>query len=158
MPAPSPRLVLSIAGVLLVLAVGAGMMMAFIRRPSDETLCESFAALKNAGDEELAAQLLSPKPPLPEQPISPAEAERLSAEYLLHQPLKVLAVEALSGTGNAGSQFVLLVDGSVASERLMVQTPTGVEAQQKTLYNPDIIVEVRDGKLVGVRTTLRGVH
>jgi hypothetical protein len=111
-------------------------------------LCKHFATLKNA-DDPAAATLLGPEPVVPPGPVDAGEADRLQAEFFLRQPLEVVRVEPARGR-----RFVLWTRGNVAAPRLEVRTATGIDRVQRTMTNPDIIVEVRDGRVVGVAATL----
>jgi hypothetical protein len=117
-------------------------------------LVQEFARLKNAGD-PAADLLLAPAPQVPEMPISQEEAGRLDAEFILRDRYQVAEVRPLKAASpTPASRFVLVLKGSVASQRLQVQTPTGVDRVQRTMHNPDVIVEVRDGAIHGVRAKL----
>jgi hypothetical protein len=113
-------------------------------------LCRQFMELKNAGDPR-AHGLLGPLPAVPEGPVPASEADRLDAEFMLHQPFRVREVAREAA---APAHFVLVVDGSLASERLVVRTPTGTETRQRAMWSPDLVVEVRDGKIHGIRPAL----
>jgi hypothetical protein len=109
--------------------------------------------LKNAGDPQ-ADGLLLPAPAVPETAVASAEADRLDAEIMLRQPFHVREVCRDAAAPAAAGRFVLVVDGSVASQRLAVQTPAGTETRQRTMWSPDLVVDVRDGKIHGVRPQL----
>jgi hypothetical protein len=119
----------------------------------EKLLCEEFSNLKNAGDQR-ANHLLGPPPAVPDRAVSRDEADRLDAEFILRQPLRVAEVRPLppgKGTFEA-PRFVLVAKGSVTSERFLVEG--SAQPSQRMLFNPDIIVEVRDGRLHGVRAQL----
>jgi hypothetical protein len=115
-------------------------------------VCRRFMDLKNAGDAQ-ADGLLGPPPTVPAAAVVPAEADRIDAELMLRQPLHIREVGRDAAAPAAG-RFVLVVDGAVASERVVVETPTGPETRQRAMWSPDLVVEVRDGKLHGVRPQL----
>ncbi len=85
----------------------------------------------------------------PEQPLSPDEAERLQTTCFLHQSLRILSIRPI-----ASNRFVLVAKGQVLAPRLQVRTPTGVDRSQRTMIDPDLTVEVRDGKIHGVRAEM----
>lgn len=117
-------------------------------------LCRRFAALKNAGS-PAADDLLGPAPAVPHEPVSPQEAERLDAEFALRRPFQVLDVRpALGRDAGEASRFVLVLHGWVSSEDFQVKTPNGVEAHNRHLMHPDVLVEVRDGRIYGVLARL----
>jgi hypothetical protein len=117
----------------------------------EEQVCRRFMALKNAGDPQAEA-LLAPRPRVPDTAVSEAEADRLDADIMLHQDYRIRDLVPLGG--GLLSRFVLVVEGSVTSERILVRTPTGTDANQRSMWSPDLIVEVRDGKIHGVRARL----
>src|SRR5262249_42948225 len=119
-----------------------------------ELVCQRFAKLRNAGDPE-AEKMLGPGPEVPERPVTPAEAELLDAQAVLHQPCKIRAVKPLAEKGPDGvPHFDLLLSGSAAGLKLTTQTATGTDTGQRLLREPALTVEVRDGKLHAVRVGL----
>jgi hypothetical protein len=116
-------------------------------------LCRRFMDLKNAGDPQ-ADGLLGPPPAVPADAVAPAEADRLEAELMLRQPLHIREVGRDAADPAAAGRFVLVVDGAVTSDRVLVATPTGPESRQRAMWSPDLVVEVRDGKIYGVRPQL----
>jgi hypothetical protein len=121
----------------------------------EELLCQEFINLKNAGDPR-ADHLLGPPPVIPGRAVSRREADRLDAEFILRQPFRVTEVRPLPARGRgqetASPRFVLVAKGSITSERFLVEG--SAQPSQRMLFNPDIIVEVRDGRLHGVRAQL----
>jgi hypothetical protein len=118
----------------------------------EERLCWEFARLKNAGDRQ-ADRLLGPPPVVPDRAVSRPEADRLDAEFILRQPFRITKVRRLPERGAGGAPRLKLVGkGSVRSERFLVEGDA--QPSQRMLFNPDLIVEVRDGKLYGVRAQL----
>ena len=115
----------------------------------DERLCNQFLERKNAGD-PAAADLLGPAPVVPATPISPEEADRLQTEFFLRQDLQVVGV----GRDKAHGKPVLYTKGNVSAPTLNVRTGAGVETAQRTMANPDLVVEVRDGRIYGVAAHL----
>jgi hypothetical protein len=111
-------------------------------------LCQEFAQLKNANSPR-ANELLEDAPPVPTEPVSEAEAERLDAVYALHRDYRVVKVKPLEG-----NRFLLVVEGAFETEKLQVRTESGVALSQRALFSPGITVEVRDGKIRGVKVGL----
>ena len=101
--------------------------------------------LKNKGD-PAAAALLGPPTAAPNGPVSQEEADRLDTEYFLRQDIHFTGVGRAAKPG----QLVLCAKGSVSAPELHVRTASGVESRQRVLFNPDITVEVRDGRIYGV--------
>jgi hypothetical protein len=107
--------------------------------------------LKNA-DSPQAEDLLAPRPTVPNTAVPKEEADRLDAGIMLHQAYRVQRLSR-DGPRQAG-RFVLAIQGSVSSDRIQVQTPTGPEASQRAMWCPDLVVEVRDGRIHGIRPRL----
>ena len=57
-------------------------------------------------------------------------------------------------TAGSAGRFLLTLDGTCYSEPVRVQTPTGVDRRQRMASNPDLLVEVRDGKIHGLQVRL----
>ncbi len=116
----------------------------------ERALVERFAVLKNAGD-AAADDLLGPAPAVPAEPVSEREAERLVAEFYLRHPLEILEVR----NEKDQPRFVLRTKGSCESKTLAVRTAAGVDRVQRTAYCPDLVVEVREGKIRALEARLR---
>jgi hypothetical protein len=116
----------------------------------EELLCDRFARLHNAGD-PAAAALLGRVPAVPGAPVTSEEVNRLQADYFLREPVDIRQVGPERGSRG---RFVFVTKGNVAAPTLPERTPTGVERNQRTMSNPDVVVEVRDGKIYGVRAEL----
>ncbi len=115
----------------------------------EERLCAEYIQRKNAGTP--AAELLGPPPAVPDGPVSREEADRLDTEFFLRQDVH------FSGVGRAAKpgQLALCAKGSVSAPELRVRTASGVETHQRVMFNPDVTVEVRDGRIYGVSS---GAH
>lgn len=161
-PAAGRRIVWAIGGLVIVVAGAvAGMFLMnwylmnwywYVREP--EALVRQFAEYRNAGDQRADA-LLGPPPVVPARAVSREKAARLDAEFILRQPLRIDAVRPRPpepGQDWSVPRFKLVAKGSAASERMLVEGDSS--PSQRTLYNPDIIVEVRDGRIYGVRAQL----
>jgi hypothetical protein len=114
----------------------------------ERDLCEQFRLLKNAGDPSVD-DLLAPLPIPPEKPISQEEAARFQADCFLHQDIRILAVRR-----DMNGPLVLDTKGNVSAPPLEVRIARGVDRVQRTMVNPDLIVEVRDGKIHGLRAEM----
>ena len=116
----------------------------------EERLCAEFMQRKNAGAP--APELLGPPPAVPDGPVSPEEADRLDTEFSLRQDVH------FSGVGRAAKpgELVLCAKGSVSAPELRVRTASGVETHQRVMFNPDVTVEVRDGRIYGVSSGAYG--
>ncbi len=113
-------------------------------------LCRRFMALKNDRD-PAAGDLLGPAPVVPTSPVSPEEADRLHAEFFLHDNYRVASVqpetEKVSGSD---ARFVLALKGGVSSPIIRQTGPNGTDAINRSLSDPDIIVRVEGKKILAV--------
>lgn len=143
-------------GVVLVLIVAGwanrsagpdALRHADIADPERE-LCQQFLLLKKAGD-PAADALLAPRAAQPEQPLSQEEAARFQTNCFLHQDIRILAARR-----DAQGRLVLFTKGNVSAPTLEVRTARGVDRVQRTMVNPDLIVEVRDGTIHGLRAEM----
>jgi hypothetical protein len=146
-----------------VLAVVAGLVLWWRWLPARDTpeaLVERFARLMQS-DRRAALALLGPPAPFDLEPLSEAEAEARASDYFLRlENTHILAV--LPGVPDGlGKQrplpdhwtLVTRANGSTPAQR--IRTREGISPPRSmTLTNPDIIVEVRQGKLVPVRMEL----
>jgi hypothetical protein len=107
-----------------------------------------FQNLKNANDPAVE-QLLGPMPAVPEEPISQEEAERFQADCFLRQNLQILSIRMARA-----DRLVVVTKGNVSAPTISVRTANGVDRIQRTMSNPDLIMEIRDGKIHGVRAEL----
>lgn len=123
----------------------------------EHLLCVRFANLRNAKD-PAADALLGRVPAVPDGPVSSEEVSRLQADYFLREPVEILRVgperPSRGKPASPTARFVLVTKGNVAAPTLQERTPTGVERSQRTLSNPDVVVEVRDCHIYGVGARL----
>jgi hypothetical protein len=114
-------------------------------------LCLKFADAVNAG-KKLPADLLGPAPSVPAEPVTPEEADRLDAEFILRNLYTITEVRPQPGGPNGAPRFLFVLKGDVKSERLRVRTPEGrIEEGTRSMTSPEVIAEVRDGKIYGVK-------
>lgn len=132
----------------LLLLAGCGIQQRVEVAPSEKIVCEQWQASKNAGDPS-AAQLLAALPDAPSEPISAEEAERFQAGCFLHQDIRIVSIRPVSS-----NRFVLVTKGNVSAPALQVRAAQGVDRIQRTMVNPDVIVEVREGRIHGVRAEM----
>jgi len=149
------RYFLGIGIVCLLAAVAIGYQLheaapSTAATSEEEALCRRFMDLKNAGDSR-ADELLTPAPVAPKTPVTEDEGRRLDAQFIARNRFQVLEVRRHPGSTKLNSagprRFVLILKGGCASEPLTIKTATGVEESQRFLLDPDLIVEVRDGKI-----------
>jgi hypothetical protein len=122
-------------------------------------LADFAARLKD--DPEAARRMLGPAAVFDLEPVSEDEAERRAADfYLRAKGLKV--IDVLEGVPDGqGKQvptpgkYTLVTKGLVTTPPQRLKTKTGVDdPRHGNLANPDVIVEIRDGKIVALRTEL----
>jgi hypothetical protein len=111
-------------------------------------ICLAFQHLKNAGDPK-ALDLLAPAPREPDGPVTEEEANRINLAVFLRQPIEIVAIKPHRKMAN---RFLLVTRGSVVGPVLTVLPSTA--AANRTIGDPDIIVDVLDGKIHGVRAKL----
>jgi hypothetical protein len=156
------RLVLPALAISLFLSVALGAVVCYVvgcaptppAAPTkarvvtpEEKVCLRFAELKNRGDAS-ANELLGAPPVVPADPVTEAEGQRLDTEVFLRRDYRITDVRP---EGTDGRLFALVVEGNLMSEPMRVGSD-GVGTRQ--IVNPDLIVEVRDGKLYGVLSQL----
>jgi hypothetical protein len=113
--------------------------------------CLKFADKVNSG-EKPPADLLGPAPSVPAEPVTPDEADRLDAEFILRNSYKVTEVRPQPDGPKGAPRFLFVLKGDVKSERLRVRAWEGrIEEGQRSMTSPEVIVEVRDGKIYGVK-------
>jgi len=119
------------------------------RAPSQD-VAEEFRRLRNAGDPK-ADDLLGPAPAVPDEAVTQAEADRLNAEFMLRGAYKVDQVLAVDRqAADDPPRFVLSLKGDDKQPLLKIlnpENPRGYDTANTSLTNPDVAVEVRDGKL-----------
>jgi hypothetical protein len=117
-----------------------------IQKTPEMKLCERWKDLKNAGD-PAADSLLEALAKVPTEPISPEEAASFNASYCLHQSgIRIESVRPV-----AGNRVLLDTQGSISAPTLQVRSGTHVDSVQGVLFNPTLLVEVRDRKIHAIR-------
>ena len=147
-------------GLLAVVALGLLGWRLLAPTHSEAALVERFARLLST-DRQAALRLLGPAARIDLEPVTEAEAEARASDYFLRlENLEV--VEVLPGVPDErGKQrplahhwtLVTRSNGSVPAQ--VIRLEKGVSPPRNlTLTNPDIIVTVRDGVIVPLRTEL----
>jgi hypothetical protein len=118
----------------------------------EEKVCREFIRLKNAKD-SAANELLGPAPMVSDEPVSPEEAQRLLTDCFLRGDYEITDLWSPNATaGSASPPVILVTKGDPKVMRLRIRTPTGVDVVDRSILNPDLMVEVRDGKIYGIRS------
>jgi hypothetical protein len=131
----------------------------WVPRTEDERLLDQFVKLHNARDRS-AVQHLGPMPVFGEEPVSEKDAEPLQTDYFLRSELRIVDVwrgepDGAGGQRAAPGRYTLVTKGGVATPYFRVRTDKGIDPpSQLVMNNPDLVVEVRDGKVRGVKSEL----
>jgi hypothetical protein len=145
----------TLAVALTAVALGSGCGSP--RAPDPSGVCEQFMKLKNARD-GAAADLLGATPVVPDRELTKDEADRLQTDLFLRQDVRVVEVRrdrrAQKEDPTKFPYFVLVTQGQVSGPKMTIATSKGPESGQRFMSNPDLIVEVRDGKIYGVEARL----
>jgi hypothetical protein len=152
-------------GVLVAL-FGAGMAWVVVQIwPTDaqsdlKPLVDRFVQLRRDQDGR-AWDLLDSSGPDANEPVTEAEAEAIQAATFLRSPeLTIVAVwhGEPTGTGKlrpVPNRFTLVTQGGANGPPLRIREGDHIRGpERRILVNPDIIVEVRDGKIRAVRPQL----
>jgi hypothetical protein len=128
-----------------------------------DRVIDGFARKANAKDRE-AVGLLGPEAVFDGKPISEQEADARQADYYLRRPeLRVITIRS----GEPGKKrkkgdpprdvYTLVTKVQGSTPPLTVRNAKGVVESPSRLFiiDPDIVVEVKDGKIHGVRSELR---
>jgi len=109
-------------------------------------LCEQWKKLKNAGDSD-TEYLIEPLTPTPNEPITEEQADNFDANFCLHHPkIRIESLRALSS-----NRFLFVAKGSISTPILLVRTGNKVDSVSRVLFHPDVVVEVRNGKIHPIR-------
>jgi hypothetical protein len=124
-------------------------------KSADERVCENFINKRHAVGPAVADAMLGRVPVAPAGELTEDEAERLQTDFFLHDPeLEIIKLRPRDAK-QKDAPLVLVTKGNVAAPRLAIRLKDGeLSSQQRTMSNPDVYVEVRDGKIYGVRSTL----
>jgi hypothetical protein len=134
---------------------------AFEAITNDEKILRQFAVLTNRGRTVGSRALLGPPPVFNDDPVSETEADARQAHYYLHNDPGIVSIRrGEPGPGNRWLNtpgrytLVSFVQGSTPA--LRVRNVRGeVESPSKLfIINPDLVVEIREGKIQGIRAEL----
>jgi hypothetical protein len=119
-------------------------------------------AFRKARNEDAKSTLhLAPHPVFDDKPVSEAEWEALQASYILHRVRQVVAIRKGEPGKSADwldtrGRYTLTTRVGVATPKVAVKVGDRVEAPSTLLItDPDIVVEVRWGKIHALRAESR---
>jgi hypothetical protein len=107
-----------------------------------------------------ALELIEPSGLNTDNPVTPDEAERIEAETFLRLPLTIVAVRAGEPAGrgrqkSAPGRYTLVTRGGATGPPVHIREGDRIASQgRRVMVNPDIIVEVRNGRILALRPEL----
>jgi hypothetical protein len=126
---------------------------------AEEQIVDRFVRLREAND-KAALDLLGPPPVFDGQPLSEEESEVRATDHFLRSDLRITGIRRgepdVMGVQQATpNRFTLITQGNVSSPPMRVRTEKGVEPPGQILMNnPDLVIEVRAGRIHGLRSEL----
>jgi hypothetical protein len=129
---------------------------------AEDGLIDRFVRLRKAGD-PAALALLRPLP-AEDQPIDDADFDARATDHFLRSD-KLEIIDIWKGDpGSDGKprpspgRYILVTRGTVATPLIRVRNATGGDSpSQLNMVNPDLVVEVKDGVIRGLRAELHKV-
>lgn len=126
-----------------------------------EEVVADFMRRTNQGD-PAARDLLDPAPLFDDTPVSEAEAEARQAAFFLHDPkLRIEKIRngELDRTGKlirTGERYTLITKVNASTPPLRIRDSRGQIGSPSRLFmiNPDIVVEIHQGKIRPIRPDL----
>ncbi len=119
---------------------------------AEDRICDQFMKLRAVGD-PAADELLGRVPAVPEQPFATEdELERMQVDFYLRDPnTRILSIRREPPLDDT-PHYRFTTEGNVAPPRLPIQKRNEVERWGRAMFNVTAIVEVRDGKLFGIKS------
>lgn len=146
-----------------LLAVGAGVVAWQARQSeSDERVIARFTRWRNEGDQR-ALELLGPAPVFDDVPVSEKVAEARQTDHLLRaREMTITAIrrgEPDRSTGKikpSAGRYTLVTRMQGSAPPIRVRNDRGEVEPPASLFimHPDLVVEVIDGKIHGLRNTI----
>ncbi|MFO0878815.1 MAG: hypothetical protein U0840_15845 [Gemmataceae bacterium] len=158
-------------GLLALLLVGVWLLWKSASLPgistpppnetANDSLIAEFHRRVNQDDAQ-ARELLTPPPVFDEEPVSEAEADHRQAGFFLHDPaLRIESIQqgAYGQDGKRTGQgerytFVTRIQGSTPPLRIRDASGKVGSPARLLMVNPDIVVEIHDGKIRPIRPDL----
>ena len=125
-----------------------------VAQSAEGRLCLAFADKVNT-EKKVPIDLLGPAPNVPDTPVSPPAGERLDAEFILRDHYRILEVRPSAKGPDGAPRFLFVLKGAVNSQEFPIRTAEGkIEKGRRSMSSPEVIVEVRDGKLYGIKAQI----
>jgi hypothetical protein len=125
-------------------------------RTDEDRIIDRFVTLHKAGDKS-ALDLLGPAPVFDDEPVSETTAERRQTDFFLRSNLRFRDIWRGEPDGNGSrravpGRYTIGTKGSVSSPKLNIRTKRGIDPRvQAHASSSDLVVEVREGKIYGLR-------
>ena len=132
--------------------------MAWNPTTEEDHLVEAFTTARNK--DMKATTNLAPDPTFDDKPVSEAEGDAKQSHHLLHRAKKIIAIHAGEPGEdknwlNTPHRYTLTTRLEGSTPKVAVQVGNRVATPSSLfIINPDIIVEVRDGKIHALRAEL----
>jgi hypothetical protein len=126
---------------------------------ADDNIIDRFFTHRKAGD-KAALEFLGPAPDFDEEPVTEETAAARQTDFFLRSPLEFRDIWRGEPDGRGGQRpsahrYTLVTRGNVSSPPLNIRTDGGIRTRvQEHTSSPDLVVEVRDGKIYGLRAEL----
>jgi hypothetical protein len=124
-----------------------------------DRVVDRFLTLRKAG-EKSALDLLGPAPAFDDEPVDRKTAEARWTDFFLRSDLHFRDIWRGEPDGQGGQRptpqrYTIVTKGNASTPKLAIQTNRGVEVpSQLMMTDPDLVVDVRDGKIQGLRAEL----
>jgi hypothetical protein len=144
---------MSVRGLFVLLPALATLLLAgcksretTVQLPANDSLVQQFARLKNAGD-NTANDLIAPGPDLSQTVIEEEDKPAFDAAFVLHEPSQIVEIIPDDPTA-LFPRFAFVLKGGFATPKVTIRNKNGLQAgSQRILSNPEVLVEVREGRI-----------
>jgi hypothetical protein len=125
----------------------------------EERIIDRFFTLHENGD-KAALEQLCPAPVFDDEPVSEKTAEARQTDFFLRSDLRFRDLwrgepDGKGGQRDVPGRFTIVTKGSASAPKLRIRTERGVDPpSQLMMSSPDLVVEVRKGKIYGLRAEL----
>jgi hypothetical protein len=128
-------------------------------RTDEDRIIDRFFTLQKAGNKS-ALDLLGSAPVFDDEPVSEQTADARQTDFFLRSDLQFRDIWRGEPDGNGGQRtvprrYTIVTKGYVSSPKLNIRTERGIDPGVQWLgSNPDLVVEVRNGRIYGLRAEL----